>query len=181
MVKEKSIEISEYNKQQELNDFLKEFCKESPRGAVLLAAALIDTYLEEILSHFFVDDKVSKNLLNRSLRNASSRMDTAYALGLIDEEEHKEIKTVNSIRNEFAHSWRNTSFDTPKIIKDCKDLPWLGSLKIENPDARERFQYAVGALILGLMFRASKVAEERRVSRTWYDKTRKYKMFNPEF
>ena len=51
---------------QTFGEFLSEFAKESDRGAALVAAAMLDERLENILAAFMVASKTSDELLTRS-------------------------------------------------------------------------------------------------------------------
>ena len=91
----------------ELSEFLKEFNKESDRGAVLIASAVLDEWLSEILLSFLSDTKSSKDLIegfNAPLGTFSARVCAAYSLGLIQDNEFREITIIRKIRNEFGCS-----------------------------------------------------------------------------
>jgi DNA-binding MltR family transcriptional regulator len=79
---------------------------ETDRGCALMAAAYLDERLGEFMKGYFVDDsKVADDLLEQSrpLGTFSSRIDMAYALGLISEEEHRGLHPIRRIRNDFGH------------------------------------------------------------------------------
>lgn len=89
----------------ELSEFLHEFNKESDRGAVLNAAAVLDDWLAKVLQSFLADNKSSKELLegfNAPLGTFSAKAAAAHALGLIQDNEYKEITIIRKIRNEFG-------------------------------------------------------------------------------
>src|SRR5262245_59615110 len=91
-----------------LGTFLHEFAKESDRGAALVAAAMLDERLKEILSAFLVTSKASEDLLEgftAPLGTFSARASAAFAMGLLQENEFKEITLIRKIRNEFGHEW----------------------------------------------------------------------------
>lgn len=86
----------------ELAEFAQEFNRESDRGAALIAASLLDERLKGILQAFFLDSKVSYELLNGAnapLGTFSSRISASYALGLIQKNELDEINLIRKIRN----------------------------------------------------------------------------------
>lgn len=160
----------------ELSDFAQEFGRESSRGAALLAASLLDERLKEILQAYFVDSKVSKDLLdgfNAPLGTFASRVSLAYALGLIQKNEFDEITIIRRVRNEFGHKWKDVTFDTAHVADLCRKLPWLGppGQPGEN-DPRSRFSVAVLILLTDLLWRETLVARERRTSRIWPNKAR---------
>ena len=70
--------------------FFEELNSESPRAAAILAAAFLDGWLRHILEAAFVSDVSAVNRLlgdvdggDQPLSSFSSRIDAAYALGLI--------------------------------------------------------------------------------------------------
>lgn len=161
---------------EELGRFLNKFNKESDRGAVLVAGTMLDERLKEILKSFLSDSKSSSDLLegfNAPLGTFSSRIAACLSLGLIQKNEFDELNTIRKIRNEFAHTWDNTSFETG-IVKDlCSRLPWLGPTELEaNSKPRERFNFAIAILLTDFLWRARLVLKERRQERIWPNKSR---------
>jgi mannitol operon repressor len=160
----------------ELGEFLNSFNKESDRGAVLLAASILDEWLLEIIQSYLINDKVSKELLlgfSAPLGTFSAKTKAAYSLGLIEKNEYDEINIIRKIRNEFGHSWKGVSFDTPKIEKECNKLEWLGpiddTVKRTN---RSKFNFTIAILLTDLLWRKRLVKKEQIVSRKWTNKTR---------
>jgi len=161
---------------QQLSNFLNEFNKESDRGAALVAASMLDERLQEIISQFLIDEPVSKDLLvgfNAPLGSFSAKASVAFALGLIQENEYREIALIRKIRNEFGHGWQPLSFESGPVSNLCRLLPWLGPEWLE-PGAtfRERFNFAVAILLSDLLWRTRLVAEERRKPKVWPNKSR---------
>jgi len=155
---------------------LDRFNKESDRGAVLVAGTMLDERLKEILKSFLSDSKSTLNLIegfNAPLGTFSSRIAACFSLGLIQKNEFDELNIIRKIRNEFAHTWDNASFETG-IIKDlCSKLPWLGPNEFEpNSTLRQRFNAAVSILLTDFLWRARLVLKERREERIWPNKTR---------
>lgn len=161
---------------QTLGQFLVEFNKESDRGVALVAASMIDERLSEILTAFLTDSRISQDLLsgfNAPLGTLSSRASAAYALGLIQENEFKEINLIRKIRNEFGHDWQPRSFETGIVADLCKQLPWLDPAEYEKgATQRNRFNSAVAILLTDLLWRVRLVEKERRTCRIWSHKTR---------
>ena len=103
--------------------------EESPRGSVIVWAALLDTRLRELISNFMIDDKAVENLLgtdkdpDRPLSSFASRARIAYCLGLISFNEYDDLKTIATIRNKFAHRVHSITTENDKEIVDlCKKL-----------------------------------------------------------
>ena len=161
---------------QQLAQFLSEFNKESDRGAALVAASMIDERLEEMLGSFFTDTPASKDLLsgfNAPLGTFSARASAAMALGLLQENEFKEITLIRKIRNEFGHGWQTISFESGRVADFCRQLPWLGPSEYEKgATARARFNAAVAILLTDLLWRVRLVASERRTIKTWPNRAR---------
>jgi len=160
----------------QLADFLNEFNKESDRGAALVAASMLDEKLKEILSGFFVEKSTSKELLtgyNAPLGTFSARASATLCLGLIQENEFKEITLIRKIRNEFGHDWQSISFESGRVSELCMELPWLGPIELENTSTpRSRFNSAVAILLTDLLWRVRLVTKERRILKIWPNKSR---------
>lgn len=165
------------SEERELSEFFAELAKESDLGAALVAASLLDEQLHDILRAFLATVSVSDDLLagfNAPLGTFSARIAAAYSLGLIQENEYRELNLIRRIRNEFAHRWKDVSFETEKIAHLCSELPWLGPAEFEEgASTRSRFSFAVSILLVDLMWRARLVEQEKRAVRIWSHKSRK--------
>jgi DNA-binding MltR family transcriptional regulator len=161
---------------KELSEFLQEFNGESDRGAVLTAGAYLDERLSEMLKGFLAEVKETDDLLfgfNAPIGTFSSRIKAAYSLGLIQENEFKELNTIRKIRNEFGHSWKKVSFETQQIKDLCSNLPWLGPTELEEEaNAKGRFNFAVAILLTDFLWRARLVKKEQREIKIWPNKSR---------
>lgn len=161
---------------EELERFLIKFNKESDRGAVLVAGTMLDERLKEILKSFLLDSKSTVDLLegfNAPLGTFSSRIAACLSMGLIQKHEFDELNTIRKIRNEFAHTWDNASFETGLIKDLCFKLPWLGPAEIEKHSTpRQRFNLNIAILLTDFLWRARLVARERIQERIWPNKTR---------
>jgi len=157
---------------EDFSKFIAELQRETDRGLPLVGAALIDDRLEETLRSFFCEGRTSSKLLeeaNGPLGTFSSRAQTCYALGLIDDYEYAEIELIRKVRNEFAHAKHGTSFQTERVkglcSSLCSDLPEGSGHPTSDP--RFRFVNAVVCVALRLYYRPEWVALERRQSKTW--------------
>lgn len=160
----------------ELSEFLEGFSKESDRGAALVAASMLDERLHNILKAFMLDSRFTGELLNgfnAPLGTFAARASAAYALGLLQENEFKEITAIRKIRNEFGHSWRHTDFYTEKVASLARSLPWLGPAELPQDEPRLRFNFAVAILLSDLMWRSKLVSDERRTLKVWPNKARR--------
>lgn len=159
-----------------LGKCLRAFDDESDRGAALVAASMLDERLEQILRAFMIECDASNNLLsgfNAPLGTFSARASAAMSLGLIQENEFKEITLIRKIRNVFGHGWEPQTFDSQKVAAHVIQLPWCGPSEYE-PTAtnRARFNAAVSMLLVDLMWRVRLVEWERRQIKTWPNKSR---------
>ncbi|MBB4758202.1 transcriptional regulator [Xanthomonas arboricola] len=161
---------------KELGVFLSEFDQESDRGAALTAAAVLDDRLAAILAAFFADTPSAKELIagfNAPLGSLASRAAAAHALGLIQDNEFKEITLIRKIRNEFDHSWQGVSFSGGRVADLCNQLPWLGPKEYEaTATPRARLNAAMAILLSDLLWRARLVGKERRAASVWPNKSR---------
>jgi len=80
------------------------------------------------------------------LSTFASRSDCAYALTIIDENLHRDLKFIRKIRNHFAHHPSDTSFADSPIKDFCAEL----SLGKNGESPRSMFLIAVG-LAVGTM------------------------------
>lgn len=161
---------------EELGAFLASFNKESDRGAALVAAAMLDDRLQQILYAYMIESAAAKELVsgfNAPLGTFAARASAAVALGLIEQGEFREITLIRQIRNEFGHEWSPLTFEAESIAAHVKKLPWLGPPEFEaTSDGRARFNAAVAILLTDLMWRVRLVSRERRTPRTWPNKSR---------
>lgn len=170
------MELSAEPEVEALGKFLAEFNRESDRGAALTAAAVIDERLTEILTAFLANTSTAKELVlgfNAPLGTLSSRAAAAHALGLIQDNEFKEITLIRKIRNEFGHSWQGVSFTEGRAAELCNQLPWLGPNESERDSTpRARFNFAIAILLMDLLWRARLVSRNRRVVSSWPNRSR---------
>jgi hypothetical protein len=164
---------------EDLSKFLIGFNKETDRGAVLLAASIIDEWLSEILINFLKENSISKELVlgfNAPLGTFSARTKMAFSLSLIEKREYDEINIIRKIRNQFGHNWQELNFDSEIIKKECDKLNWFGpyDLPDESFTNRNKFNFVIVALLGDLLWRKRLVKKERIVEKTWEYKQRKY-------
>lgn len=87
--------------------YLHTICAESDRGAVLVAAALLDAGLEAALKKKLVPSEKEDDPLFTSgyapLRSFAAKTELAYRLGLITRETCQMLHLFRKVRNDFAH------------------------------------------------------------------------------
>lgn len=115
---------------------------ESDRGAVLIAASMLDVALENLLKKKLVDsekrsDPIFEN--NGSLGTFSSKIEMSYRLGLISKQQKLMFNTFRQLRNEFAHS------SIPLTLSDNAIRDRLQAAFDHNPILRDLYVDAVQA------------------------------------
>ncbi len=111
---------------EQLNDVQrpkKEFdlIDESDRGAAIVGAALLEDSLVTMLkSEMFIDRMSQKQVkdifdLSGPLSNFSAKISIALAFGFIDKTTFNDLQIVRKLRNKFAHSSDQLSFDDPDV------------------------------------------------------------------
>jgi DNA-binding MltR family transcriptional regulator len=119
---------------------------ESDRGVILIIGAMLDELLAELLKNV-LDPAVSGKLLNGStapLGSFSARAKMAFAIGVIDDQDFKDIEVIRKVRNAAAHFDVKQGFDTgfksQSVIGLCGNLSQ--DMLNTGASARERFIFA---------------------------------------
>ncbi len=87
---------------------------DSDRAAAITLAAYLESLLEDVLNQQFVD--LSKGEYREifggdgPLATIESKLNIAYAMGLIDKNDKVELKLAFRIRNRFAHDFFKSNF-----------------------------------------------------------------------
>ncbi len=128
---------------------------EDERGLALSVAAFSEDLLGRLLVAYLRDQKSTSELVegfNAPLGTFSARIKAGHAVGLLSDEQHKDLEIARKIRNEFAHNWEGCSFDRQKI----KDLiAGMSNSRIskeiaESPKAR--FQSSMVCVLVELTY-----------------------------
>lgn len=160
-----------------LRMFLDTTNNETDRGRALVTASLIEEMLEEILRGFLLENSAIKKLFeapNAPLSTLSAKSAVSRALGLISDEEFRDIDLIRRIRNAFAHSVM-CSFDDNHIKKWASNLKlgmsFIDALekgdKAHVDDPKQRFGMVSASLVTSLYSRAHYVKENRLKDRKW--------------
>ncbi|ASZ51792.1 putative mannitol operon repressor domain protein [Vibrio parahaemolyticus] len=111
---------------------------ESDRGAVLVAASMLEDSLKRLIAAKLAPSFTKKDLLfsegNAPLGTFSSRIEIAYRLGLITIETKELLSIFKKVRNDFAHQVKVDSFELPKV----KDR--MVSLMAKHPEIKGAFE-----------------------------------------
>jgi DNA-binding MltR family transcriptional regulator len=98
---------------------------DSDRAAGLVAAAIVEQRLEEVIKFWLERDvEVQEKLFRASgpLGTFSVKIDLAYLMGIITAEGRNDLVTMKGIRNDFAHEPDLDSFKLQTIADRCKNL-----------------------------------------------------------
>ncbi|MGN6437519.1 MAG: hypothetical protein ACTHMM_13345 [Agriterribacter sp.] len=95
-------------------DFAYKLTNESERGAILIGASKIETYLEKLILSILPikTKKYSEKLLNYPgvLSSFSGKIELCFAFRVIDEKVYNALTALRKIRNSAAHSNETFSF-----------------------------------------------------------------------
>lgn len=108
---------------------------ESLRGSVIIAAAVVDEALEELLKARLLpslegEDKLFKGA-NAPINNMASRVELAYRVGCISEKIYKSLHILRKLRNDFAHISLAIDFNTDSVRDRTRALLELNRPLIE--------------------------------------------------
>ena len=126
---------------REVTAFRTSITYETDRGAVLMSAAFLDDKLRELIERRLVQNKKIIRrafAFNGPLGTFSSRIDFAYILGIIPKNAQRDLHTIRSIRNQFAHHALPLSYDDEAIKPLCEKLVFHGVKKTTEPDSKFR-------------------------------------------
>ena len=126
--------------------------EKSDRACAVLGFATLDALVERVL-RAWLHPNIPEELFEGSgaLSTSIAKIDMAYSLGLISENERRDLHLLRKIRNEFAHAFdHDLVFSTPAISNRLSALS-LPALLETNPafrssDPRYRFYLSVGIL-----------------------------------
>lgn len=163
-----------------------EFEGTSDRGAAIVAVSMLDLMLEDLIKGFLVNfkgNKEYKNIFsgNGPLSSFSNKIDMAFYMGLISEEERTKLNNIRNIRNLFAHQLNGINFNSESVTGKCNNLIFPDELlvpmdledsidkkliihKPKQDDYRKIFQQAAYILITMISARKSNVIFDKRIT-----------------
>lgn len=151
--------IRERPTKEELSKINDEIGKVNDRAAAILATALLENVLEDLLLAKFAPLSKSERLAlfegEGPLGSFSAKIKMCHALSLITTNARADLMRVKNIRNVFAHATGMITFQTPEVGDACSKLTGIDNLKAgdlgnsaERPwpltDPRDRFVIATG-------------------------------------
>ncbi|WP_236209233.1 MltR family transcriptional regulator [Pseudomonas tohonis] len=104
---------------------------ESDRGCLIVAAALMDNLLEEIIKHhikkYSTSKSLEKNLFDMSgpISNFSSKITICRSFGLIDETAYQDLMILRKLRNNFAHNEDEASFLADDVRQKIRSMHFV--------------------------------------------------------
>ena len=141
-----------------LDIYIGEFGKETDRASVILAAAMLDDLLCEILKVRLIPCSNSSDALfdnsNAPLANFSSRIEMGYRLGLITHRFARDLHLVRKIRNSFAHDVSGCHFSDMQVrnrvaaLEQSMEVNIAGLAEtLDRRNPREMFSYMCGFML----------------------------------
>ncbi|MDR4307190.1 hypothetical protein IHQ68_11225 [Chelatococcus sambhunathii] len=114
------------------------------RSHVIVAATFLDNALQAAISASFTNksDAIFDNRGN--LSSFFSKINIAWAMGLISKDEKEDIDTIRLLRNAFAHGPLNMDFDYVAIKERCFSLnlhnaeKWKSDTEAFDPNSNIR-------------------------------------------
>lgn len=111
----------------ELQHLVSELSRDDDRALAIVALAMIDEALSIRISVAMAVEAATVDTLlfkagSGPLGTLSSRIDLLFCLGLLTEEERRNLHLMRKIRNEFAHDTASLSFQTPSVINRVGEL-----------------------------------------------------------
>ena len=141
-----------------------EFDGESDRSAALVAAALLDKNLEDLLRAFMVDDEREVGyILGTNLQSLGARVRASYCLGLISADEAHDLRVIKELRNYFAHNL-HVSFRDAEVRADCAKLGMVRRILPSGTTISQRrlLEQSTCMLSVLLVKRTQDIAQDRR-------------------
>lgn len=126
---------------EEADNIILSLSKEADRTAAIMAAAMVESVLEQLLISSFKDK--SKELFPRIFENRGPLSDfngkiliaQAFKIAGLNCDE---LQRVRHIRNCFAHARTKVTFDTPEVAKEVDDFAAVKAIKKVREDYEAR-------------------------------------------
>ncbi len=136
--------------------------KGSHRAQAITVCSLLEQDLEEAIgTHFTVDETQRIEFFGGAEGEGvtfATKINLAYALGVIEESIRAELHIIRRIRNAFAHTRDNVTFSTKQVAAACELLTLPKSVKSQLPLGREpksaKDKFALSVQLLHLYFYA---------------------------
>ena len=121
---------------------LRQARREADRSIAIVHVTVVEEHLRSAIERYFPGRQSDPKVVDRMfdpmqygpLGNFASRVDIAFALGIIGSGARKALKVIAEIRNKFAHQLEIHSFDHPDVTKSIDKLTYI-DFAITGPDA----------------------------------------------
>lgn len=138
------------------------------RGLILSLAAFSEDSLGKMLLTFMLDNKASKELtegFNAPLGTFSSRIKACFSLGLITEEQYKDLELLRKIRNKFSHSWENISIEDKDISQLIQNISF-SRVDFEFPKSNyDKIKKSISCLLIEIKVTISQIEKKNLKTR----------------
>jgi hypothetical protein len=148
-----------------INRLLAVIREDDERGLVLSIGAFAEECLGRLLLTYLRGGKSASDLVdgfNAPLGTLSARIKACHALGLLTEEQYRDLESMRRVRNEFAHNWEGCAFEQQNIAA------WIASMQesrlASQPAAtpREKFRDNVAHILVELEYLRSTLGPGQR-------------------
>jgi hypothetical protein len=151
---------------------IEEMLLQSDRGCALVAAAILDMSLLRLLLDMrlridLTEGDISELFFERhsSLASFSSKIDISFALNIISRDEMKELDVIRRIRNSFAHSVAQISFNNELVTSEVSKLQFFDEgflIERNNCTIRNLFEASTMHLYFAIIERSTKKIKAER-------------------
>jgi hypothetical protein len=97
----------------------------SARATAIVGAAFVEDHLQRLIQARLVDDTTVVDEIfgpSSALGSFSAKINIGYLMGLYSKAAHRELDTIRTIRNDFAHELHVNNFDIDTIKDRCANL-----------------------------------------------------------
>jgi DNA-binding MltR family transcriptional regulator len=127
--------------------------------AAIVGASVLSELLRRLIVHFVFDDMVGKEITKDTHGPAgtfSNRILLSYGLGLITENEYRNLKSIGTIRNKLAHTFGTSDYNESAIINVCNQLTLpIGPPILQEITGQERLKTVLSTESAKLALRPS--------------------------
>lgn len=149
--------IREFPTSADIEKIVEELATGHPRAAAIVGAAMMEAALKRAvlfrLRKLNSEEHAALFGPDNPLGSFSGKIKIGYALGIYERPTRKDLDSIRTIRNAFAHANLQISFDTPEIETLCsmfrilRGLPDHDIWPADKITARERYLGAIRHII----------------------------------
>jgi len=113
---------------------------ETDRSIVIVAGAILDDALNEIIKSYLVPSERKEWCVfsggNSPISSFSARINLCFQLRIISHVMQRDLHIIRKLRNEFAHNPFDLDFSTPSVVSRIEELDKVANYRERNPEAR---------------------------------------------